>query len=107
MEGFEVLVAIVTVLAAVLLFFAVMAYKKERSMRLLLISVVFALFLVKGLVMTLSIFTTTLEDTSNSLIFHLSFDVVILLFLFFTALQRPKSKEEADSAPKDKKEEKT
>ena len=107
MIGFEMLVAIVTVLAAVLFFLSILAYKKERSRRFLLAGVVFALFLVKGLVMTLSIFTTTLEDTSNSLIFHLSFDVVILLFLFFTALQRPKSKEEADSAPKDKKEEKT
>lgn len=95
MEGFEFLVAVITVLAAVLLSISVLAYKRERSWSLLFASVVFTLFLVKSIVLSLSIFTSTLKDLENDLVFHLFFDVIILLFLFISVLSPPKKREKS------------
>ena len=106
MENFEVLVAIVTVLAAVLLAISTLAYRRESSWRLLFASVVFFIFLLKGIVMSISIFDPTFKDTTDSPIFHSLFDVVILLFLFFAVIQVPKNRQKAESASKDADEEK-
>ncbi len=95
MAGFEFLVAVITVLAAVLLFISILAYNRARSWRLLFVSVVFLLFLLKGIVMSLSIFTSTLKDVENELVLHLFFDVIILLFLFISVLSPPKKGEKA------------
>ena len=95
MEGFEFLVAVITVLAAVLLLLCILAYKSESSWRLLFASVVFALFLVKGIVMSLSIFTSALKDVENDVVFHLFFDVIVLLFLFISVLSPPKDRGKA------------
>jgi hypothetical protein len=107
MEGFEVLVAIVTVIAAVLLFISALAYSRERSRGLLFTTVIFALFLVKGVALTFFIFTSYFEDESNMLMLSLLFDVIILLFLFFTTLSPPNSRRVANSEPRRAKEEKT
>jgi len=89
------MVAVITVLAAVLLLLCILAYKRERSWRLLFASVVFALFLVKGIVMSLSIFSSVLKDVENALVFHLLFDVIVLLFLFISVLSPPKNRGKA------------
>jgi len=107
MEVFEVLVPIIMVLAAVLLALSMMAYKRERSWRLLFAGVIFGLFLIKSIVMSISIFTPSLEDVSDSINFHLLFDVILLLFLFFAVLKTPKKEEKAESDPKDAKKKKT
>jgi hypothetical protein len=107
MEIFEVLVPIVLVLAAVLLFISILAYKRERSWRLLLVGVVFAILLIKGLIMSLSIFTTGLDSLYDSIAFHLLFDVIILLFLFFAVLNVPKRAEDKRPYLKDMEEGKT
>ena len=98
MAGFEILAAILTVLAAVLFSLSIIAYSRERAWRLLVAIVVFALFLVKGMIITISIFTTSLEEISNSVDFHLWFDVIIIIFLFFTVIREPKDREKEDSA---------
>ena len=82
MEGYEIGVAIVTVLALVLLIISLLAYRRERSWKFLITALVFVIFLIKGLVMTLSIFTTHFQNESDILTFSVFFDVVILLFLF-------------------------
>ncbi|UCG70313.1 MAG: hypothetical protein JSV09_04660 [Thermoplasmata archaeon] len=107
MEGFEVLVAIVTVIAALLLFISALAYKSERSRGLLFTTVIFTLFLTKGVALTISIFTSTLEDASNMLILSLLFDVIVLLFLFFAMLSAPKDRERVKIESKKTKEKKT
>lgn len=96
MEGFELLVAVVSVLAAVLLIISILAYKRERSWRLLFASIVFALFLIKGIVMSISIFTSTTIDLEKDWIFHVLFDVIILLFLFISVLSPPKERKKVD-----------
>lgn len=107
MEIFEVLVPIILVLAGVLLVISMIAYKRERSWRLLLAGVVFGLFLIKSIVMSISIFTDNLEGISDSINFHLLFDVILLLFLFFAVLKTPKNKEEVEPDSKDAKKKKT
>lgn len=87
--------AVITVLAAVLLLLCILAYKRERSWRLLFASVVFALFLIKGTVMSLSIFSSALKDVENDVVFHLLFDVIVLLFLFISVLSPPKNRGKA------------
>lgn len=101
MEGFEILVAIVTVLAALLLLINILAYKREGSWGLILASIVFVIFLIKGIIMTLTIFTSFLEDLPDEPGFHLIFDVIILLFLFFALLSPPKSRKKGDLATKE------
>jgi len=101
MEGFEVLVAILTVLAALLLLISILAYKREGSWRLIIVAIVFAIFLIKGIIMTVSIFTPDLEDLPDELGFHLIFDVIILLFLFFALLSPPKSGKKKDLGSKE------
>jgi hypothetical protein len=90
MEGYEIGVALVTVLALVLLIISLLAYKRERSPKFLITALVFVIFLIKGLVMTLSIFTSHFQNESGILTLSVFFDVVILLFLLFTGLSPPK-----------------
>jgi ABC-type Fe3+ transport system permease subunit len=97
LEGFELLAGIVTVLAAVLLFVSILACRRERSWRLMLAGVVFTLFLIKGIILSISIFYKPFENTSQSVVFHLLFDVIILLFLFFAVLSPPKSWTKSDT----------
>lgn len=107
MEIFEVLVPIVLVLAAVLLFISILAYKRERSWRLLLVGIVFAILLIKGIIMSIFIFTPGLDGVYDSIAFHMLFDVVILLFLFFAVLKAPRRVETKKFKSKDEEEGKT
>jgi ABC-type Fe3+ transport system permease subunit len=100
MAAFEFLVAIITVLSAVLLGISLLALKRERSWRLILSSVVFFLFLVEGLILSLSIYGNDYDDLTNENTFLLSMNVLILLFLFFSVFSPPKPKKKPASKPK-------
>lgn len=91
MEGYEIGVAIVTVLALVLLIISLLAYKRERSLKFLITALVFVIFLIKGIIMSLSIFTSHFKNESDILTYSVFFDVAILLFLFFAGLSPPKT----------------
>jgi hypothetical protein len=81
----------------VLLVINLLAYKRERSWRLILSSVVFILFLIEGLILSLSIFSNDYEDFANEPTFLLSMNVLILLFLFFSVFSPPKTKKKSAS----------
>jgi hypothetical protein len=100
MEGYEIGAAIVTVLALVLLIISLLAYRREREKKFLITALVFVIFLIKGMIMTLSIFSTHFKNISDILTYSVFFDVVILLFLFFVGLSPPRSEKEAKSEPK-------
>jgi hypothetical protein len=89
MEGFEAGVAIVTVLAMVLLIISILAYRRDGSRGLLLLGFVFAIFLVKGIILSLWIFTESLDNESDALFYSVLFDAIILIFLFFSGLSSP------------------
>lgn len=107
MAGFEFLVAIITVLSVLLLVISLIAYKRERTWRLLITSLVFGIFLIKGLIFTLSIFTNDFDDYTNSVNFLLAIDVIILLFLFFSMISPAKTKTETKPTTKIKEEKKS
>ena len=90
MEGFEVLVAMVTVLACVLLFFSLVAYTRERSPQLMVILVITGLFFIKGLILSIWIFVNLPEEMSDILVISLLIDFIILLFLFVTGFKGAK-----------------
>lgn len=100
MVAFEFLVAIITVLSLVLLGINLLAYNRERSLRLILSSVVFLLFLVEGIILSLSIFQKDYDELINEPTFLLSMNVLILLFLFFSVFSPPKTKEKSTSDSK-------
>lgn len=91
MAAFEFLVAIITVLAFVLFVINLLAYKRERSWRVLLSLVVFFLFLIEGIVLSLTIFSNDYDDLANEPIFILSMNVLVLIFLFFSVFSPPKT----------------
>ncbi|UCF07486.1 MAG: hypothetical protein JSW28_07500 [Thermoplasmata archaeon] len=96
MEGFEVIVAMVTVLSAVLFAISLLAFFRERSWRLMIISIVLAFFLLKGIVLSVAILLTSYEDTSDLLTIIVLLDAVILLFLFFTGFRGAATEKKTD-----------
>jgi hypothetical protein len=101
MEGFEVLVAMVTVLAAVMLFFSAAAYRRVGSSLLRFVLAISVLFFIKGLALTLWIFTDTPRDMSDILAFSLLIDFAILLFLLSTGFRGAKTGEEQRTRDKE------
>jgi uncharacterized membrane protein len=98
MEGFEVLVAMVTVLAAVLMFFSLMAYTRERSQQLMIVLVIIVLFFIKGLTLSLWIFVNMSEDMSDILVISVLIDFIILLLLFVTGFRGAKRADKKQSS---------
>lgn len=107
MEGFEIGVAVITVIAFVLFTISILAYKRERVKGILFASVAFGLFLIKGVALSFFIFTSKTRSESDLLAIAVLFDVIILVFLFFTVLSPPKYKERPESNVKKRKEKKT
>jgi uncharacterized membrane protein len=107
MAGFEFLVAIISVLSALLLVISILAYKRERTWRLLITSTVFGIFLIKGVILSLSLFTNDFEGFANNVSFLLLIDVIILLFLFFSMISPAKTKTETKPTIKIKEEKKS
>lgn len=103
MEGFEVLVAMVTVLAAVLLSFSLVAYTRERSQQLMVVLVVIALFFIKGLTLSIWIFINLPEDMSDILVISLLIDLIILLLLFVSGFKGTKRTDKKQSSKRNTK----
>ena len=83
METFEIyLRAGITVLAVTLFLISMMAYSRERDRRLLLVSIAFTIFMVKGIILTIGIFSYDVDQIVAEYWFHVIFDLAILVFLF-------------------------
>lgn len=80
----------VTIFSIGLLLVSVVSYKKYRSTKLLFISCVFVVLLIKGILYTSSVFVPTLEIL-NTILFSIYgglFDLVLLVLLFVATLKR-------------------
>ena len=75
----------VTVFAALLTAVAVLAYRRSRNAKVLGVAVAFALFFVKGLVVTVALFTTTQLD--SVWLYMGLLDTLVLLAFYFAALR--------------------
>jgi hypothetical protein len=77
----------ITILALNLMVVAFLSYRKYRSDKLLLMSIVFSLFFIKGLLLSLSLFFEQFEDLS-SILYIWIIDFSILILLYITSLKR-------------------
>jgi hypothetical protein len=88
MDYFGIIVsASITIFSFVLLVISALSYWRYRNIKVLFIAAITILFLIRGIIFSLSLFPTTIGSLTSSTLFWL-FDVVILLFLYMTALKR-------------------
>ena len=82
-----VISAFITILSLGLLLVSFVSYRKYKNLKLLFVSLVFIIFFIKGILLSLSLFygefTSILTDPYIGL-----FDVIILLLLFIATLKR-------------------
>ena len=79
--------AFVTIFSLGLTILSILSYKKYHNQKLIFISIAFIIFLIKGIILSLSLFENeVLELIINS--YSGLFDVLILLFLFIATLKR-------------------
>ena len=79
--------AFVTIFSLGLLIVSLASYKKHKNLKLLFVSIVFMVFLVKGILLSLGLFYQGLSLT-NSLEYNGLFDLIILILLFMATLKR-------------------
>ena len=77
----------ITIFALGLFIISLMSYKKYKNGKLLFISAVFFIFLLKGLLLSLSLFYNQFTEILSSPYYGL-FDFVILFLLFIATLKR-------------------
>ena len=82
----NVLAAWITVFAAVVALVAAVAYRRVRSTRILLVAVAFALFAVKGAMLTVSLGNEWWSD--NFLTASVLVDTMVIVLLAATLLKR-------------------
>jgi len=83
----NVIVAAVMVLAFTLTVIALLAWRRTRDAHVVFLSVAFAVFFVKGLVLTSAIFLTQVELPTLILVWG-AFDLVILALFYGFTLRR-------------------
>jgi len=99
MEGIEylvqdILIACIMILALALLIIAGMSYKRTANQKILVITIAFACFFIKSIILTIGLYTDVLASNnlpSTFVIpfdFLLVFDFVILLLLYFAVFKR-------------------
>jgi len=77
----------ITIFSLNLLLISLFSYRKYRNVKLLLMSAVFLFFFLKGLLLSLSIFSSQIEEGSTVLSIWV-LDLVILILLYITSLKR-------------------
>lgn len=81
-----ILAAFVTIFSVGLLLVSMASYKKYKNTKLLFVSLVFVLFFVKGILLTMNVFGY--EIPWDWIVISSIFDVLVLAFLFVATLKR-------------------
>jgi len=79
--------ACITIFALGLFIVALVSYRKYNNKKLLFVSLVFLIFIVKGIMLSLSLFNAGFADIMSNPFIGL-FDLVILILLFMATLKR-------------------
>jgi len=79
--------AFVTIFSIGLLAVSLASYKKYKNIKLLFVSLVFLVLLVKGILLSLSLFYDSIATLSSATYTGL-FDLIILILLFLATLKR-------------------
>jgi hypothetical protein len=90
----DILIALITILALVLLIIAAMAYSRTRNKKILLITAGFGAFFIKGLILSVGLYTEMLSSKNLPSSFVVPFDILlmldflILLLLYFSVFKK-------------------
>ena len=79
--------AFVTIFSLGLLAVSLASYKKYKNLKLLFVSLVFLVLLIKGILLSLSLFVDEIA-VLNSVLYSGLFDLIILILLFMATLKR-------------------
>lgn len=79
--------AVVTIFSFGLLCIALLSYKKFKNVKLLFVGLVFLVFLVKSIIISLSIFYSS-KVLLSSFVYIGLFDLLVLMLLFIATLKR-------------------
>ena len=77
----------ITIFSLNLLIVSLLSYRKFRTVKLLIVSGVFLLFFVRGIILSLSLFYTQMVQL-DALIYIWFFDLIILILLYIMSLKR-------------------
>jgi len=66
---------------------SILSYRKSKNKKILFVSIVFLLFLLKGVLLSLSIFLIDLQEFLSITFFAVT-DLLILIFLFVAVLKK-------------------
>jgi hypothetical protein len=79
--------AFITIFSLGLLTISLASYRKHKNTKLIFVSVVFLIFFIKGVILSLSLFIDPLGVFQSVIPIGL-FDVIILMLLFLATLKR-------------------
>ena len=77
----------ITVFSLGLLLVSILSYRRYRNNKLLFVSFVFMIFFIKGVILSLGLFSQPLTEMISNPYFGL-LDLIILVFLFIATLKR-------------------
>ena len=77
----------ITILALGMLLVSLLSYRRFKNSKLLFVSGAFLLFFIKGLLLSIELFSSALTVFTSSIYFH-AIDVIILILLFIATLKR-------------------
>lgn len=78
--------ASITMLSLGLLVLSLLGYHRNKNLKMLFVSAVFIIFLIKGIIVSLSYFLEI--NLFDSMLNILLFDLAILVFLYISSLKR-------------------
>jgi hypothetical protein len=85
-EYMNILAAWITIFSIALTVVAAVAYKRVRNQRVLMVTLAFALFAVKGVILTLSLLWEDVSDTYLAI--AVLMDTIIIVLLAMTVLKK-------------------
>ena len=77
----------ITIFSLNLLVISLLSFLKYRNLKLLLMTLVFLLFFIRGLILSMDVIAGKSVDPT-SIIYLWVFDLLILVFLYITSLKR-------------------
>lgn len=87
----DIIIAFVTVFACALFIIGIIAYRRTRINKLLLVTVAFGLFTIKGIIMSIGLYQGYFDIKGKFVLMLdtiLIFDFIILIILYLTVFRR-------------------
>jgi hypothetical protein len=83
----EIITALITVFALAIAIISGFSYRRSRNPKVLIVTAAFAIFFVKGILLTIGIFQSS-PDFEMLLLYSAVFDFVIIALLFASIIKR-------------------